>query len=77
MKVLSLCIALPLALGLAATTASAKVSCESIITKIETQLAAKGVTKYTLVAVPKDEKTEHKVVGSCEGGAKKIIYKRG
>jgi hypothetical protein len=68
---------LALSLGLSASSASAKVTCESIIAKIETQLTAKGVTKYTLTAIPKDEKTEAQVVGTCEGGAKKIVYKRG
>ena len=57
--------------------ASGKTSCESVVAQIETKLASKGVTKYTLLIIPKDEATDSRVVGNCAGGAKKIIYKRG
>ncbi len=57
--------------------AYAKVSCETLIAEIEAKLASKGVTKFTLLIIPKDEATDSRVVGTCEGGAKKIIYKRG
>ncbi len=54
-----------------------KTSCESVVAQIETKLAGKGVTKYTLLIMRKDEATDARVVGTCDGGAKKIIYKRG
>jgi len=40
---------------------------------------ANGVKSYTLEIVPteKAEGVEGKVVGSCEGGTKKIVYQRG
>lgn len=68
-----------LALLLCANTglASDKTSCESVIAQIEAKLASKGLTKYTLLIIPKDEATDFRVVGNCAGGAKKIIYKRG
>ena len=57
--------------------AFAKASCEELKAEIEAKIQGKGVKTFTLTIVPKDEKTELRVVGTCEGGAKKIIYKRG
>jgi uncharacterized protein DUF1161 len=50
--------------------------CDELKTDIAAKLDAKGVKGYTLEAVPNDEVGEKKVVGSCEGGTKKIIYTR-
>jgi hypothetical protein len=50
--------------------------CEELKAEIEKKLEAKGVTSYTLEIVPKDQEAEGKVVGSCEGGTKKIMYRR-
>jgi hypothetical protein len=77
MKAAILSTAAALLLSCAALPASAKTNCESVIAQIEAKLAAKGVTKYTLLIIAKDETTELRVVGICEGGAKKIVYKRG
>ena len=53
-------------------------SCDEVKSDIAKKLEAKGVTSYTLEAVPKvQEVTDGKVVGACEAGAKKIVYKRG
>ena len=53
-------------------------SCDDVKSEIGKRLEAKGVTSYTLEAVPKDQEvTDGKVVGVCEAGAKKIVYKRG
>ena len=54
----------------------AKTSCEDVIAKIEAKIQAKGVKSFTLTAIGKDEKTELRVVGTCDGGAKKIVYER-
>jgi hypothetical protein len=54
----------------------AKVGCDEVKAKIEAKLATNGVKKYTLEVVPKDQATDLRVVGTCEGGAKKITYKR-
>jgi hypothetical protein len=35
------------------------------------------VKSYTLDIVAKDKDTEGKEVGTCEGGSKKIMYRRG
>jgi hypothetical protein len=41
-------------------------------------MQTKGVQDFTLEIVATEEvKPEQKVVGSCDGGTKKIVYKRG
>ena len=61
----------------AAAAAAAK-PCEDLKSEIAAKLDAKGVKSYTLDIVEKDkEVTEGKAVGTCEGGTKKIVYKRG
>ncbi|MEP7155375.1 MAG: DUF1161 domain-containing protein [Betaproteobacteria bacterium] len=57
--------------------AFAKVTCEDVSAQIEAKIKAKGVKDFTLTVIPKDEVTTLRVVGTCEGGAKKIVYKRG
>ena len=52
--------------------------CEEVQAMIEAKIKANGVEKFTLEAVDVDQvKPEDKVVGTCEVGKKKIIYKRG
>ncbi|MFZ6769592.1 DUF1161 domain-containing protein [Undibacterium sp. Di26W] len=51
-------------------------SCEALKEKIATKLEGKGVNNYTLQVVSKDTETKHRVVGSCEGDKKKIIYRK-
>jgi len=48
--------------------------CEDLKTEIAAKLDAKGVKSYTLDIVDKDKDAEGKVVGTCEGGSKKIVY---
>ncbi len=51
--------------------------CEELKSEIAKRLDDKGVVNYTLTIVAKDQEvTEGKVVGTCEGGTKKIIYLR-
>jgi hypothetical protein len=50
--------------------------CEELKSEIATKLDAKGVKSYSLEIVAKDQDAEGKVVGSCEGGTKKIMYRR-
>lgn len=61
---------------LIASPAYAVKPCEELKTEIEAKLKEKGVKAYTLEIIPAQDVKEQKVVGSCEGGAKKIIYKR-
>ncbi|MBI4999130.1 MAG: DUF1161 domain-containing protein, partial [Rhodocyclales bacterium] len=51
--------------------------CEELKAEIAAKLDAKGVVNYTLEIVPTEAVKDEKVVGSCEGGTKKITYKRG
>lgn len=53
-------------------------SCEELKTEIAAKLDAKGVKGYSLEIVAKDaDVADGKVVGTCEGGTKKIVYKKG
>lgn len=59
-----------------ALAAEAKKSCEELKNEIATKLDTKGVKNYTLEIVKAAEVKDAKVVGSCEGGAMKIVYTR-
>jgi hypothetical protein len=61
----------------ASPLAHAGTPCSDIQAKIEAEFKSKGVTAYTLSAVPADQVGDGKVVGTCEGGTKKIVYRRG
>ena len=65
------------ALMLIATPALAKKSCDELKTEIEAKIKANGVKVFSLEVTGKDEEKDGKVVGTCDGGAKKIVYKRG
>jgi hypothetical protein len=66
-----------LLLGPACSLAQGSKSCEELKTEIAAKLDAKGVKGYTLEIVAKDKDAEGKVVGTCEGGTKKILYRKG
>jgi hypothetical protein len=53
------------------------VSCEDVKADIAKKIEANGVKAYTLEVVAKDKDAEGKVVGTCGGGASKIVYTRG
>ena len=50
--------------------------CEELKADIAKKLEDKGVKGYTLDIVEKDKDGEGKVVGTCDGGTKKIVYQR-
>ena len=50
--------------------------CEELKAEIEAKLKAKGVEGYTLEIIPTDQVKDQKIIGSCEGGTKKISYSR-
>ena len=53
-------------------------ACEELKTEIAAKLDAKGVKNYTLTIVAAGEvKETDKVVGSCDGNTKRIVYTRG
>jgi len=51
--------------------------CEELKSEIETKIKNNGVKVFTLTIIDKDQAEDGKVVGTCDGGAKKIVYKRG
>jgi hypothetical protein len=74
MKVLSVLALLVLA---ANPALAQKKDCNELKSEIEAKIKAKGVKTFTLEIVAGDAAKDGKVVGSCDGGAKKIVYKRG
>jgi hypothetical protein len=59
--------------------AQAAKSCDDLKAEITKKIEANGVKTYTLDVVPTDKAADAKgkVVGSCQGGTKKIVYSRG
>ncbi len=65
-----------LGLSLLSTSAFAAKPCDELKSEIAAKLDAKGVKNYELNIVANDAVGDQKVVGSCDGGTKKITYKR-
>ena len=59
-----------------AVRAQAAKPCEELKSEIAGKLDAKGVQSYSLDIVGKDQDVEGKVVGTCGGGTKRIVYRR-
>jgi hypothetical protein len=68
-------IAVLLSVSLSVFAQAAK-PCEELKSEIAKKLEANGVKSYSLEIVAKDKEVEGKVVGTCEGGTKKIVYSR-
>ena len=59
------------------TSAFAEIkSCDALKAEIEAKLKAKGIKEYTLEIIPTDQAKDQKIIGSCDGGTKKISYSR-
>jgi hypothetical protein len=72
-------IALAACLTLALPVTAQIKPCEELKTEIAAKLDAKGVKNYTLNIVPAAEVAElkdAKVIGTCDGGTKRITYER-
>jgi hypothetical protein len=69
--------ALLLVLAFAATPAFARKSCDELKQEIAAKLDAKGVKNYTLDVVAHDAQDARKTVGTCDGGAQRLVYERG
>jgi hypothetical protein len=65
-----------MALTMLSAAAWAQKPCEELKTEIDAKLQAKGTENYSLDIVTNDAVKDQKVVGSCEGGSKKIVYAR-
>ncbi|ARB30373.1 DUF1161 domain-containing protein [Pseudomonas tolaasii] len=68
-----------LAVGLLsiAGTAMAAKDCGELKSEIAAKIDANGVPHYSLDIVDKGASTDGKVVGTCDGDTKEIVYKRG
>lgn len=64
-------------LSIAGTALAAGKPCEELKSELAAKLDAKGVQHYSLDVVDKGSAADAKVIGSCEGGTKEIVYKRG
>jgi hypothetical protein len=72
-----LIVAAVLALGLTGTAWAQKKDCNELKSEIEGKIKKNGVDKFSLDVVDANAQAEGKVVGTCDGGAKKIVYKKG
>ena len=62
---------------LAPAAQAAPKPCEELKAEIEAKIQANKVSSYTLEIVPNAEVSDpNMIVGSCEGGTKKIIYQK-
>ncbi|MDB5801572.1 MAG: hypothetical protein JWL63_2511 [Rhodocyclales bacterium] len=52
-------------------------SCDELKGEIEAKIKGHGVASYALDVVTSADVKDQKVIGSCEGGAKKVVYKKG
>ena len=50
--------------------------CEELKDEIAKKVEANGVKSYTLEIAAKDKEVDGKVVGTCDGGTKKIVYRK-
>jgi hypothetical protein len=66
-----------LVLGLSGSAWAQAKPCEELKGEIEAKIKKNGVEKFTLDIVEADKQADGKFVGNCEGGTKKIVYKRG
>ena len=67
-----------LVLGLSGTAWAQKKDCAELKGEIEAKIKKNGVDKFSLDIVDASaDAKDGKVVGTCDGGTKKIVYKRG
>ena len=61
---------------LAQTAQAAPKPCDELKAEIAAKLDEKGLKGYEITAVDNDKVGDAKVVGSCDGGTKKLTYQR-
>jgi hypothetical protein len=76
MKRLARAMSLGISVTLLSTTAFAAKDCEELKAEIEAKMKANGVKSYTFHIVAAGEAVAGQVVGTCDGGQKKIVYQR-
>ena len=75
MKRIAMILAVLIALSGSAFAAGYK-PCEELKAEIDARIKAKGAVDYSLEIIPSSEVKDQEIIGSCEGGTKKIIYVR-
>ena len=72
-------IAVAVAMGMAfsGSALAQKKDCGELKAEIEGKIKKNGVDKFSLDVVEADKQSDGKVVGTCDGGTKKIVYKKG
>ena len=76
MKIPCLLIAAALVVPVSGYAQTAAKPCEELKSDIAKKMDANGVKSYSLDVVEKDKDAPGKVVGTCDGGTKKIVYSR-
>jgi len=71
-----LIVAVVVAMGLSGPAWAQKKDCAELKGEIEAKIKKNGVDKFNLDVVDANAQAEGKVVGTCDGGAKKIVYKK-
>jgi CubicO group peptidase (beta-lactamase class C family) len=61
---------------LSSTVQAAPKPCDELKAEIAAKLDEKGVKGYEIAAVDNDKVGDAKVIGSCDGGTKKLTYVR-
>jgi len=69
-------VAAVLAVGLAYPAWAQRKDCAELKGEIEAKIKKNGVDKFNLDVVDANAQADGKVVGTCDGGAKKIVYKK-
>lgn len=72
-----LMVAALVALGMSGSALAQVKACEDLKGEIDAKIRKNGVDKFTLEIVDANAQADGKVVGTCDGGSKKIVYKRG
>ena len=70
-------IAIVASLLIAAPALAQRKDCGELKAEIDAKIKKNGVTTFTLEIVDANAQADGKVVGTCDGGAKKIVYKKG
>ena len=66
-----------LGLSVSGSAWAQKKDCAELKGEIEAKIKKNGVEKFSLDVVDANAQAAGKVVGTCDGGAKKIVYKKG
>jgi hypothetical protein len=63
-------------IAMVARPAGGRKDCDELKEAIQARIEAKGVKKFSLDIVDNAKAGDGKVVGTCDGGSKKILYRR-